>query len=363
MPSPTRAISAGPGSPSDPTAGHPAGHRLDVRDAERLVDARHDERLAAARALERGGVLELTGELDAVLEAELTGERRQRPPLGPVADDQVAQVRAPLAQGPQRAQHVGVALAGDEVADGHERRRSALLRARRRAGRCPGARRGCARRPAPASARAMPSLLASTSRAAPNACSIAARPSGWCTAVWKTSAPCSEMTSGVRDARAQHRVGGGNGVVRVDELERERVPQAPEGAPQRRRRPRAPAPVGAALRRRDVAHVGDGDAVEVEAPRVPRERQRRGRAPQPRRRRRRDDPVQHDDVDVGARRLRRPRLLVRPDAEHRVVGARVELGDDEGLHRWARSVRTASRVTYGRPSRKPRASAIASSRG
>ena len=44
--------------------------------------------------------------------------------LGPVPDHQVAHVGRAIAQQPQRAQHVGVALAADEVGDGHQRRRS-----------------------------------------------------------------------------------------------------------------------------------------------------------------------------------------------------------------------------------------------
>ena len=76
-----------------------------------------------------------------------------------------------------------------------------------------------------------------------------------------------------------------------------------------------------------------------------RERERRAGQPQPRRRRRRDDPVQHEHAHLGARVARGDRLLVRPDAEDRVVGARVELGDDEDLHACTRSVRTSSRVT------------------
>ncbi len=80
----------------------------------------------------------------------------------------------------------------------------------------------------------------------------------------------------------------------------------------------------------------------------------------------RDRPVQDDDVDVGAGVARGERLAVRPDAEHRVVGARVELRDDADLHastRPAAIVRTSSRATYGRSREERRASAAAASRG
>ena len=53
-------------------------------------------------------------------------------------------------------------------------------------------------------------------------------------------------------------------------------------------------------------------------------------------------PVQHDNAHVGARAPRGERLAVRPDAEDRVVGARVELGNDGDPHRCVRSVRSAS---------------------
>ncbi len=59
------------------------------------------------------------------------------------------------------------------------------------------------------------------------------------------------------------------------------------------------------------------------------------------------------------------RLTVRPDAQHRVAPARVELGYDGDLHqrRWVVRVRCVSRaLRYGRSARKARASAIAASR-
>jgi hypothetical protein len=43
--------------------------------------------------------------------------------------------------------------------------------------------------------------------------------------------------------------------------------------------------------------------------------------------------VQHEDDELGAGVTRGERLAVRPDAEHRIVAARVELGDDGYAHR------------------------------
>ena len=59
-------------------------------------------------------------------------------------------------------------------------------------------------------------------------------------------------------------------------------------------------------------------------------------------------PVQHEHAHVGAGVARGQRLAVGPDAQHRVVCARIELADDRHLHRWTASVRTSSRRTYGR---------------
>ena len=58
MPPPAAAISSGPGSPRQPIAGTPRRHRLDVGDAERLVDAReheHARRGARSRPPRRAG--------------------------------------------------------------------------------------------------------------------------------------------------------------------------------------------------------------------------------------------------------------------------------------------------------------------
>jgi hypothetical protein len=56
-------------------------------------------------------------------------------------------------------------------------------------------------------------------------------------------------------------------------------------------------------------------------------------AAQHRRCRRRHNTVEDYDTNFGAGGDRGLRLAVSPDAEHRVVCARVELGDDGNLHR------------------------------
>ena len=189
--------------------------------------------------------------------------------LGAVADDPVAQRGMPVAQQRHRAQHVGVALAGDEVGDGHEQRRSSPP-ARRAGGqvgpevhdaRPPRAERAARRLDARAVGEHEP--RARRTRAAPPR----GRPS-WSGAVWKTSLPCTETTSGARDPGAQHRVARGHRVVGVDEVEREAPPQAPQRDRERRRRPRAPGPVRPRARRRDEAHVLDLDPVERRAARL-----------------------------------------------------------------------------------------------
>ena len=66
---------------------------------------------------------ELAVEVDALGDPQARGEPFERRALGPVADDRVAQRRVARPEHRQRAQHVGVALARDEVRDRDERRR------------------------------------------------------------------------------------------------------------------------------------------------------------------------------------------------------------------------------------------------
>ena len=132
--------------------------------------------------------------------------------------------------------------------------------------------------------------------------------------------------------RAPHRVAGRRGVVGVDEVEGEAAPQLPQRERQARRRPRAPAAVRARPRRRDERHVGHLDAVERGAERLAQRRDQRPRLARAQRRLRRHRAVQDEHAHVGPGVARGERLAVRPDAEHRVGGARVVLGDDRDAH-------------------------------
>ena len=117
-------MSSGPGSRAAADRGDAAGHRLDVGDAERLVDAGQDEERAGLRGGDGLGVRERAAEVtrssssssaaSCVEPLALRARRRRR----------VARGRVAVAQQPQRAQDVGVALARDEVADGDERVRA-----------------------------------------------------------------------------------------------------------------------------------------------------------------------------------------------------------------------------------------------
>ena len=163
-------------------------------------------------------------------------------------------------------------------------------------------------------------------------------------------------------ARAQHRVGRRDRVVGVHQVVGELPAQPAQGGRQRRRRPGPPRPVAARARRGEEGHVAHVEAVELGAPRLGGQGAHGARRVAQARGPRGNGPVQHEHAHVGAGVARRQRLAVGPDAEHRVVCARIELADDRHLHRWTASVRTSSRRTYGRSARKARACASAASR-
>ncbi len=87
----------------------------------------------AARLLDRLVRRQLTAEVHALGDLQPRCEPFQRDPLGPVADDHVAQRGMALGEHRQRAQHVGVALARHQMAHRHERRRALLAPAARAA--------------------------------------------------------------------------------------------------------------------------------------------------------------------------------------------------------------------------------------
>ena len=86
---------------------------------------------------------------------------------------------------------------------------------------------------------------------------------------------------------------------------------------------------------------------------------------------RRDQAVECEHLQLGTRVARGKRLAMRPDPQHRVATAGVELGHDDDLRTCAAhqrrcviTVRWASpALRYGRVARNARASATAASRG
>ena len=196
---------------------------------------------AASRAL---GGRERAVEADPAVEPELARRAaRARVALRAVADDVVGELGVAVAQQPERAQDVGVALAGDEVGDGDERLRPAVGR-RRAGGPCRGARRGRRAAPSARQRSAIPAELASTSRAWPSPARTAAAPAGEESAATREDVAAVDGDDDRRaGARAADRVAGGRGVVRVDEVEGEacgaarRSASASVGAAQAPQRP------------------------------------------------------------------------------------------------------------------------------
>src|SRR5947208_3375918 len=90
-----RIDASSPGLAAD--RGDAARHRLDVRHAEGLVHARHDQCAGAPRGVARGGRRHLPAELVTAVETEIVGQPAQALALGSVADDDVAQVRVAIA--------------------------------------------------------------------------------------------------------------------------------------------------------------------------------------------------------------------------------------------------------------------------
>ena len=357
----------GPRLAERPDGGHAAGHRLHVRDAERLVGRRQHEHVGVAHAGERLRVGQLAGELDLVGQPEILGEALERRALRAVADDDVAQRRQPVAQEPHRAQDVGVALAGDEVADAS--RASGPWAATM----CPfghvGAEAHDPRALGPHGA-AHPLDARAVGQHEPRADESAAR-----TAL----APAVRARAGVEDVaavdgdderrgdpRPPHGLAGGHGVVGVDEVERERAPQPAQRDADRRRRVGAPGPVGARPRRRDERDVLDLQAVELRAPGLAQQLAcggRRGaRAP-------RAACAAVGSGGAGRAPARRPLRLWRPSpgdaprppAPDRSPGDRTPR-PRATLIGPARDQAASARVTYGRSARNARASATGASR-
>ena len=167
------------------------------------------------------------------------------------------------------------------------------------------------------------------------------------------------------DPRPPHGLSGGHGVVGVDEVERERAPQPAQRDADRRRRVGAPGPVGARPRRRDERDVLDLQAVELRTPGLAQQLAcggRRGTGPLAQRAQRWDRAVQHEHPHVGPCVSGGHRLAMRPDPQHRISRPGIELGDHRDLHRTGSDHAASARVTYGRSARNARASATGASR-
>ena len=229
-----------------------------------------------------------------------------------------------VAQQPHGAQHVGVALAGDEVADGEDRRALGLTqRVRRDVG---------------AEVHDARVDRAELARPGLGARGVGEDERGGLERLGHHLAPLRPVHHGEhvaavdgddeRDARLRpsHRVAGGRRVVGVDEID----VHAAERELQGRRRPRAPLRVGPRARRGQERDVRDLEAVEPRAQRLTQG------VEQPlalgERRAARHRAVEDEHADVGAGVTRRERLAVGPHAEHGVRGARVVLGDDGHAH-------------------------------
>ena len=100
-----------------------------------------------------------------------------------------------VAQQPQRAQDVGVALAGDEVADGEDRRQRAAAGSGVGGTSVPRCTTRVLAAPSARARSSVPAELASTSRALSSARRTIASPRGRCTTL-RTSPPWTEITSG-----------------------------------------------------------------------------------------------------------------------------------------------------------------------
>ena len=309
--------------------------------------------------LDRASGLELAGELDALGDPQARGERLQGAALGAVADDQIAQRRMPATEHGERAQHVGVALARDQVADRHERGRA--VRARRALrGRQVGAEVHDARLARAVAARQLGDALAvgeheaggaEPARDRARSGGVASRRVENVAAVHRDHERLAQPRGGERTA---HGVPGRDGVVRVHEIERERRAKTPQRERERRRRPGRPRGVGALARRRHVRDVGDGQPVARLRARLAQplgELVRDSARAARQRGARRHDAVQDEHAHLGAGPARGQRLTMGPDAEHGIAPARVELGDHRDLwvrrahqRRWVARVRCASRA-------------------
>ena len=257
-----------------------------------------------------------------------------------------------------------MALAGDEVADGHEpvRARGAAARSRDVGAEVHDARRARRRARGSASRRSPPSWPARAARRAERRAGPRARPARRARGDEARRRRGRRRPAGTPGARAPHGVAG-----RARRSGRGRGRTANRGAAAQRERQRRRGPGAPACRSCAAAAArGTGRSRRAMPSSSARSGWRSGAisargVAAAQRRARRDRAVQHEHAHVGAGVARGERLAVRPDAEHRVGGARVVLGDDGDAHHaasaCAASVSSGLRrgVTYGRLGEERRA--------
>ena len=136
---------------------------------------------------------------------------------------------------------------------------------------------------------------------------------------------------GAGEARPSGRVAGRHGVVRMDEVEWERAVKATQGDGEGGGGPGSPRGVGAIAGGRDVGDIADGQAVAGLRARLAQQLGGGGSSsarPGGEGRAGGHEAVQDEHAHVGAGIARGERLAMRPDPQHGIALAGVELGDD-----------------------------------
>src|ERR1700683_3563614 len=136
---------------------------------------------------------------------------------------------------------------------------------------------------------------------------------------------------GAVEAVPSGRVAGRHGVVRMDEVEWERAVKATQGDGEGGGGPGSPRGVGAIAGGRDVGDIADGQAVAGLRARLAQQLGGGGSSsarPGGEGRAGGHEAVQDEHAHVGAGIARGERLAMRPDPQHGIALAGVELGDD-----------------------------------
>ena len=346
MPPPGRRDLLRPGLAAAADRRHAAGHRLDVGDAERLVDARQHEHRAAPRLRDRLAVAAAAPrKRTRSREPELARERarapaapaRRRPPSSAAPGDAAASARSTSAWR-LRATRWATVTSPVALAAGASGRSVPRCTTRVVAR----AERGGAGSPSRRSWRARAGRRASEAGRRGGR----APPRGTREHVAAVDgddgrhAGAARAAPRRRPARRSGRARGRTGTRGAAAAARARASAPPT-------RPRRRSCAGAAARgtARSVTSIPSSSAAQ----RLAQRRGQRAQVARAQRGLRGHRAVQDEHAHVGAGVARRERLPVRPHAQHRVRGARVVLGDDRDPHhsdRCSASVSPAcSRVT------------------